>query len=80
MDAQKPMLHSRAHIEAGDIVILYMVRFHLFEVSLSSGSWQHDSHHYRSRGNISQQIRKVSPWYADRAKVWLKGESLYMVA
>lgn len=38
MDAQKPMLHSRAHVEAGDIVILYMVRFHLFEVSLLSGS------------------------------------------
>lgn len=38
MDVRKPMFHSRAHIETGDIVILYMVRFHLFELGLSSGS------------------------------------------
>ncbi|ADV25205.1 tRNA (adenine(58)-N(1))-methyltransferase catalytic subunit TRM61 [Cryptococcus gattii E566] len=44
MDAQKPMLHSRAHIEAGDIVILYMARDNMTAITIVPGETFHNKY------------------------------------
>ncbi|ODN76984.1 hypothetical protein L202_05545 [Cryptococcus amylolentus CBS 6039] len=44
MSVPRPMFHSRSHIEAGDVVILYMARDNLSAITVQPGEYLHNKY------------------------------------